>query len=290
MLERIAFLVEETGQRISALLNPETIRMRRQSGLRTLDDRPGTITGAGGSDDLVIATSGGRTEMELDLLFDVELLPANPDELAIVDVRSLTGPLWSLTENGSRSAGPTPCRVVWGKHLNVNVLVESVSERLERFDPSGIPRRSYLSLRLLRTTEPEPTTAPAVAAPPPPISTAEATPRAPFIDAPDSTFHEVLGSPGGGERLDQLAARYYGNPEYWRHLAAVNTVENPPWVSPGRILVIPSLAMLSVVAPPDPGSRSGPGSGTSADPAGSSVDAALTVATQAAVKVLEAAR
>ena len=98
-----------------------------------------------------------------------------------------------------------------GQTLNVAVIVEAVSERLERFDATGAPARSYVSLRLVRTAEPEPTIDPVPVPPAPAISTAEATPRAPIIDAPDSTFHEVLGSESGGERLDQLAARYYGN-------------------------------------------------------------------------------
>ena len=50
-MERVTFLLEETGERVSALLNPETVALARRSGLRTLANRPGTITGAPTSDD-----------------------------------------------------------------------------------------------------------------------------------------------------------------------------------------------------------------------------------------------
>jgi hypothetical protein len=269
MLERIAFVVDDTAERFDALLNPETVRLRRQSGLRTLADRPGTITGAAGSDDLLVSTAGGRTEIELDLLFDVELMPAprtgRSPRRTVRDVRTLTGPLWSLSENRS-PPGPVRCRLVWGKHLDVPVVVEAVSERLERFDPSGVPTRSYLSLRLVRTAAAPSATAGGSRNPaPPPISTAQATPRAPLADQPASMFHEVVGRSGPaseeapdarGERIDDLATRYYGNPAYWRLLASVNDLDDLPWVPTGRVLVVPPAELLAAPVdddrPPDP--------------------------------------
>ncbi len=42
-----------------------------------------------------------------------------------------------------------------------------------------------------------------------------------------------------GERLDDLAARYYGDPRLWRLLAAVNNVDDPLRIPPGLVLRIP---------------------------------------------------
>jgi hypothetical protein len=286
VLERIAFILDDTAERFDALLNPETVRLRRQSGLRSLTDRPGTITGAAGSDDLIVATAGGRTEIELDLLFDVELLGApgrgGSTRRTVRDVRTLTGPLWSLSENRS-PAGPARCRLVWGKHLDVPVVVEAVSERLERFDPSGVPTRSYLSLRLVRTaTIPASSHHGPPSPAPPPISTAQATPRAPLAGQPASMFHEVVGRSSGageapsrvrGERIDDLATRYYGNPAYWRHLASVNDLDDLPWVPSGRVLVVPPIDLLSapVVEEARPPGPIGPPA-TGSSPAGPAAD------------------
>lgn len=255
-MERVSFLVEETGERISALLNPESIRVRRRSGLRTLEDRPGSITGVGGSDDPVIATSGGRTELELDLVFDVDLVGS---DLAPGDVRDLTRPLWNLAENRARGGGPPAFRLFMGKAWNVPAVVEAISERLERFDEAGLPRRSWLRMRLLRTGEPEVIANP-VAAAALPASPAQTTPRAPLPDVPGAIYHEVIG--GGqddqGERLDELAARYLKNPGYWRHLAAVNDIADPPWVEPGRVLMVPTPELLQSIAGPSQDPAGGP--------------------------------
>ena len=111
-MERVAFLVEDTGERIPCLLNPETLVVRRSAGVRRASSVGGRATGTELGDDPLIVTGGGRTELELDLLFDTSLLdghgraragwpvpgrPAAPG--AATDVRDLTRPLWRLAEN-----------------------------------------------------------------------------------------------------------------------------------------------------------------------------------------------
>jgi nucleoid-associated protein YgaU len=45
---------------------------------------------------------------------------------------------------------------------------------------------------------------------------------------------------GFGERLDQLAFRYYGDAAGWRLLAVFNDIDDPLRLSPGRLLRVPS--------------------------------------------------
>src|SRR5260221_630544 len=71
-VERIAFLVDATGERIDCLVNPETLVIRRLAGVRQAA-LPGAVIGTGG-DDMLLFTGGGRTELVLDLLFDVDLV------------------------------------------------------------------------------------------------------------------------------------------------------------------------------------------------------------------------
>src|SRR5262245_12269042 len=154
-MERVAFLIEHTGARVSCLLNPESVVMRRSAGLARHGSATGAITGAALSDDPLIATGGGVTELELDLLFDVhvarELMIAQdqvratdpnrptalPEPAPIADdVRELTRPIWNLAENGEGQDGysaPPVARLIWGKSWNIPAVIAAVAERLERF-------------------------------------------------------------------------------------------------------------------------------------------------------------
>src|SRR5262245_59439661 len=98
-MERVAFLVESTGERIDCLLNPETFAVGRVAGVRPRGTgATGRLTGAGHADDPLLLTGGGRTELQLDLLFDVTLVESSA---APVDVRALTRRLWMLAENSA---------------------------------------------------------------------------------------------------------------------------------------------------------------------------------------------
>lgn len=237
-MERVAFLVESTGERIGALLNPESLVVRRQAGFRVRQSGGGRLTGAGLSDDPLLYTGGGRTELDLHLLFDVEL--ADPTTPAS-DVRDLTAPLWNLAENPNDTTGgggPVVVRFVWAKSWNVRGVISAVAERLERFTSAGAARRSWLSLRLLRVAE-QPV-APASDAPvlPPDVQQAAAAQAPPGAVA----VHQVVGAggaAGGGESLYDLAYSYYGNPGLWRLIAVYNGIADPMQVAPGTVLQIP---------------------------------------------------
>jgi hypothetical protein len=270
-MERVAFLIEKTGETITCLLNPESLVQRRRAGLRGLAAATGVITGAALSDDPVAATGGGTTEYDLDLLFDVDLAreeaaaappaaaafetaPADPDaaaggETVLVpappatrDVRDLTRPFWALSENAAADQGygaPPVVRMIWGRAWNVLGVVVAVAERLERFSDAGVPRRSWLRLRLRRVSEAaERPAVPAPATPqfelPPPdlLGTAGAGIAVALAVAPD-------GLPV--DRLDRLAAEHYGDPGAWRLIAAVNDIDDPLNIAEGTVLALPRL-------------------------------------------------
>jgi len=252
-MERVAFLIEETGERLGALLNPETVVTRRVAGLRRRQSLSGYLTGTRLADDPLLYTGGGRMELELDLLFDVSLAGSS---MTSDDVRDLTRPLWDLAENAPANDGwghPRVVRFVWGKSWNLPCLVEAVAERVEYFTPEGAPRRSWLRMRLVRVAEPEAT--PSLDAdrePQPPMELApEDLPDLPPSE--DIGSHEVLASGDGGpddpgastERLDELAARYYGDPTLWRLLAAFNDVDDPLRLAPGEVLRVPSASSVT---------------------------------------------
>jgi Contractile injection system tube protein len=249
-MERVAFLVEETNQRIGCLLNPNTLVLRRAAGVRTRLSASGQLTGAGQSDDPLLYTGGGKTELELELLFDVSLAG---QVITGEDVRELTRPLWELSENRpeypSRGAyrQPPVVRFIWGKYWNIPGVVTAVAERLEHFTPAGAPRRSWMRLRLVRITEPGPGAQELphdVLLSPEDLAAAVDT-EALALEG-EVVYHEVMGGGAevGGEtggvfeRLDEIATRYFGNPSFWRWIALVNNIDDPLHLRSGMTLRI----------------------------------------------------
>jgi nucleoid-associated protein YgaU len=58
--------------------------------------------------------------------------------------------------------------------------------------------------------------------------------------------HQVVGggsdAPGSGERLEDIAFLYYGDPAAWRQIAEANDIVDPSNVAPGTALRIPASA------------------------------------------------
>lgn len=250
-MERVAFLLESTGERIGCMLNPETLLVQRSAGVRPRRAGVGLVAGAGLSDEPLLYTGGGSTALTLDLLFDVTLPGSSRQEQ---DVRSLTGPLWNLAENAGPEGSfgrPPVARFVWGKTWNIPGVVAEIAERLEAFGADGAPRRSWVRLRFLRTPEPR------VPDPPESVPGAGVDGAIPEEDVlpPDAPgdelrLHEVaggaageeaedLGGQGLGDRLDVLAARYLGSAALWRLLAQLNGIGDPSALRPGQLLRIP---------------------------------------------------
>lgn len=255
-MERVTFIVSDTGQRISCLLNPEQVVQRRSAGLRRPYAGSGPVSAAAVSDDILLHTGGGRTEIDLDLLFDTELAADRTakGEAAVVDVRDLTRPLWDLAENRQDlrdQARVSSVRFFWGNRWNVLCVVVAVAERLERFDPTGTPTRSWLRLRLVRVPEPTPQPIePALDSLPQPQTLTEYAQGAAIRDVHAALIPgtDADGNVLGGERLDTLADLYYpGRPWLWRLIAAVNDIVDGPFAPPGESLLIPQ--------PPPTGNR-----------------------------------
>jgi len=236
-MERAAFLIEESGERIPCLLNPASVVMRRVAGIRPRFSLGGPLTGAGLSDSPLLFTGGGTTEITMDLLFDVSLARSNP---APENVRELTEPLWRLTENHPKPGEygrPPTVRFIWGKAWNIPGVVAAVGERLEHFTQAGTPRRSWLRLRMLRTGEEE------AAESPTPLSVGETEPWADWpaqIEEGQLQHYDVIGDgEGAAERPDAIAVACGFAPEDWPVIMDFNGVNNPAGLIAGQTLLAP---------------------------------------------------
>jgi hypothetical protein len=239
-MERVAFLLEQTGDRVGCLLNPSTVVVRRTPGIKSRSTLGGGLAGTALTDDPLIYVGGGRTEVDLDLLFDIGLAGST---IVTDDIRDVTAPLWDLAENTlewQRSRSPK-VRFVWGKAWNLPAVVIAIAERLEAFTASGAPQRSWLRMRLLRVAEQVSRTAAADPGLWQPGGIAGAA-------AGGVRLHQTLGGRVGetseGERLDEIANRYYGNPALWKELARYNRSLDPTRVPPGTVVQIPPLTDL----------------------------------------------
>lgn len=247
-MERVAFLIEETGQHLSCLLNPETVVMTRTAGVEPRRSAGGRLTGAGLADDPLLFTGGGRTELRMDLLFDVDLAP---EQVPVTDVRQMTRPIWRLAENSAeveRQRRPPSVRFVWGRAWNVPGVVTEVAERFDRFSPDGSPVRSWLrlaflrigqaadeeggeSFELLRRLPPVDLSAPAVGAlgvqgdGAGPTSDGATVPQVPAVE------------------LGLLSQEAFGTPLMWKELLTYNGVDDPSHFS--GPLAIPPLGEVT---------------------------------------------
>src|SRR5215831_1887864 len=107
-MERVTFLVEQSNMTIPCLLNPESVTVKRTAGIRVRERDSGPLVNAGTKDDPLVFSGGGRTELTLDLLFDVSLVAPSVrtvtsdtvqgTDVPLEDIRELTRPLIELTE------------------------------------------------------------------------------------------------------------------------------------------------------------------------------------------------
>jgi hypothetical protein len=236
-MERAAFLIDQTGERIPCLLNPATVVMRRVAGVRPRHSLGGPLTGAGLADTPLRFTGGGVTDLTLELLFDVSLVHTAP---APENVRDLTEPLWRLSENERREGTygrPPVIRFVWGKSWNVPGVVVAVAERLEHFTQSGTPRRSWLRLRMVRVAD----EANAAAEPTMIEPSAESWTEWPDTVSPeDIRFHDLTGDGDEStEPLFMIAQRMHGTPDTEHYIAAFNDIDDLLRLEAGRTLQIP---------------------------------------------------
>lgn len=255
-MERVVFLIEDTGERLPCLLNPESLAVSRRAGVRPRRSVGGPLTGARLSDNPLLYTGGGETELKLDLLFDVSV---SGSSIRSDDIRALTGPLRDLAENrGSgtddRRRRPRLATFIWGKAWNITGAVTAIAEKLESFTAAGVPQRSWLRLRFVRVDE-RASRRPRTQRTRPPLpdfllSTRGVVDLAPGQIQPDDIdVHEVIGgsSPGSGpgERLDEIAQRYYGDASWWRVIAAASGILDPSNVPAGTRLSVPSRSLLN---------------------------------------------
>lgn len=176
---------------------------------------------------------GNNETMSLDLFFDT----TDGGLSGFVDsVTEKTDPIYSLTKIDPQTHAPPVCTFEWGgwdfpgSHLSDEVanqhrvsfdfIVESIKQKFTLFDPSGVPLRATLTLKLreYKTLD---------------LQLSELN-----LQSPDRTHSHVIMQE---ERLSQIAAHHYKRPSEWRRIADENAIEDPRRLSTGEFLVVPKI-------------------------------------------------
>jgi len=164
-----------------------------------------------------------------------------------IDVRTLTQPLWSLAENGEPVAGllaPQRIRFIWGCSWNVPGVIVSVAERLECFDPQGVPKRSWLSM-LLRRVEEEIEGGSAPPAPTSPQFEVTSPDPATGDSGDDSVIVPVDDEGVALTPLHVIAAERYGDPRYNRAIAEYNDLDDLLELEEGQPIRLPPASAMA---------------------------------------------
>lgn len=127
--------------------------------------------------------------------------------------------LRALVAHISDLHAPPVVRFHWGD-TDFQGVVTSLQERFQLFDEQGQIQRARATLEIKRWKAPED----------------QVTRQNP--QSPDRTETWVVQQ---GDRLDRIASHAYGDPARWRHIADANDLARPRQLTPGTVLVLPSL-------------------------------------------------
>ncbi len=203
-----ATLVFEQSSAISVLFNPnklvfdKSVNWPKQGAAQC--DVP----------ELQFTNAEGRT-LNLDLIFDTYDTPNAEKE----DVRTHTQKLVELTTVAHDKHRPPVCRLFWGKVFFQGIL-EKLEQQFTLFMEDGTPVRATArcTFKEWRTNEDD--------------LKWQAT------QSSDIAKARIVKR---GETLSSIAAEEYNAPRLWRPIAAENDIDDPRNVSPGTVLLIPTL-------------------------------------------------
>lgn len=192
-----------------ALLNPTELSFSRKNRY--------TATQSTGESKPQQSFSGGEPDqVQIDLLLD---------GTGVVGERGSIGPkldeLLKLTRFQGETDQPYYVHAYWGRFSFRGILTQAdVTYKL--FDRGGEPLRATVKLSLKEA-----------------LSAAETAAEA-GRSSPDLYQTWMVEE---GETLEAIAARVYGDPAYFRPLAAANRLPNPRGLRPGQLLMLPPLAV-----------------------------------------------
>ncbi len=163
--------------------------------------------GGGKSEDLTIPLLFDTTHTGQDVRKSYEVLL----ELANVDQQK--------KNRQTDQSEPALCRFEWGKFLSFTAVITQITQKFIMFKEDGTPLRAEVSVTFKQVDKKPGRQNP----------TTRSEPRKIWV------VHE-------GQTLDWIAYQEYGDPAYWRHIAATNDLANPKDLRAGQVLKLVPLS------------------------------------------------
>lgn len=199
------------GVQWQALLNPTELSFSRKNNYQATQS-------AGTSAPQQSFSGGEPDQVQLDLLIDGTGVVGDPGPIG-----ETLDTLLELTKFQGDTHQPYYVHAYWGRFSFRGILTQAdVTYKL--FDRTGEPLRATVKLSLKEALSPEEVAA---------------------EDRPASPDLYQTWLVRDGETLDAIAAKVYGEPAYWRPLAAANRLPNPRGLVTGQLLMLPPLAVTT---------------------------------------------
>ena len=131
----------------------------------------------------------------------------------------LPGIAKGLMDIDSDLHAPPVCLFIWGAYI-FPCIIERVTKKFTMFLPEGFPVRATLNVTLKECTDV--------------VTQIKETSKSSADRTKTRTVKE-------GDSLWFIAAKEYGDPALWKHIADANKIENPRVLKPGMDLCIPPL-------------------------------------------------
>jgi Contractile injection system tube protein/LysM domain len=197
---------------IPVLFNPEEYSVNKDNNL-AVQGIPGL------SGPIVQYVNGNLRTLEMELFFDTWDTPTIPKK----DVRKeFTNKIVGLLEIDPELHCPPLLLVSWSS-LQFRCVLARVNQKFTMFDNDGKPVRARLTCTFDEVIDPD-----------------QESREFPRLTADFSRLHVVTQ----GERLIDLATRFYNDPQIWRPIAIANGLDDPRAIFPGQSLLVPSLPFI----------------------------------------------
>jgi hypothetical protein len=165
----------------------------------------------------------GQTQtLSMELFFDTTQLGMG--EAPVVDVRTLTEPVFQLVRIQAKTHAPPRVRFIWGLGLSFRAIVDNIQQKFTLFNPVGIPLRATLTMGFKE------------------YQTLEEQLQRLNLQSSDHSKKRLIKR---GETLALIAYQEYGDTTEWRRIFAeprnLELIPDPRRLQPGIEIVIPSI-------------------------------------------------
>ncbi|MCX6006958.1 MAG: LysM peptidoglycan-binding domain-containing protein [Chloroflexi bacterium] len=199
-----------TGQTVECMFRPKEYSITKQNSWQTNEAK-------GKSAPQLEFRGGQASNLTMELFFDTYE--------AGEDVRKHTSRVMKLmsidpmlTDQTTAKGRPPMCRFQWGPVIAFKAVLTDITQKFTMFKSDGTPVRATLEVTFKEVEEID------------------------KFPAQNPTTMSMRGyklrTVREGETLDYIAFEEYGNPALWRHIANINSLDNPLNISPGQIISI----------------------------------------------------